>query len=299
MSSKKVIFMGTPGFAVPVLKKLLESEHEVIAVYTAPPKPAGRGKGFKKSQIHQVAEQHNIKIFTPQSLKNEELPECDIAVVAAYGILLPKHILEKPKFGCINIHPSLLPRWRGAAPIQRMIMAGDSETAVCIMQMDQGLDTGDVLAQQNFLLSDKITAGELHDKCATLGAELVLKMVNKIETSKALPQPEEGITYARKITKNDERINWAESAEFIERQIRGLNPFPGAYFEFNDERIKVFAANIIERQGKAGELLDNKLLIACGKAALQITQLQRPGKRLMSADEFLRGFNLPKATVLK
>ncbi len=288
--------MGTPGFAVPALLKVA-AVHEVVAVYTAPPKPAGRGKELRKSAVHEAAERLGLKVLTPASLKAEALPEADIAVVAAYGILLPEHILNAPKFGCVNIHPSLLPRWRGAAPLQRTIMAGDEETAVCIMKMDKGLDTGDVLAVERLAVGGW-TAGELHDKCAELGAEMVLQVVGNIENLTPQKQSEAGVTYAKKITREDEKIDWTVSAVKVENKIRGLNPFPGAYFEYKGEKIKVLAAEVVDGGGKAGVALDDTLTIACGKGALRITQLQKSGKRVMTAKEFLNGAKIPKDTCL-
>lgn len=293
MTKKKIIFMGTPGFAVPALKTLAASEHEIVAVYTAPPKPAGRGKELRKSAVHEEAERLGLKVLTPASLKTETLPESDIAVVAAYGLLLPEHILKGPKFGCINIHPSLLPRWRGAAPLQRTIMAGDKETAVCIMQMDKGLDTGDILAIEKFSVG-KMTVGELHDKCAELGAKMTLDVVNNIENLKPQKQSEEGVTYAKKLTREDEKIDWNKSAEEIDNQVRGLNPFPGAYFEYNGEKIKVLAVDVVSGAGKPGTVLDDVLTIACGSGAVRIQELQKPGKRVMSTKEFLNGSKIPK-----
>ncbi len=290
--------MGTADFAVPALQKLIDSAHEIAAVYTAPPKPAGRGKNLRKSPVHELAESHNLPVQTPASLKNETLPECDLAVVAAYGILLPKSVLQAPKFGCINIHPSLLPRWRGAAPIQRTIMAGDKETGVCIMQMDEGLDTGAILAMEKLPLAQKITAGELHDICAEQGAEMILRVIDDIENFKPTAQSEQGATYAKKITGEDEKISWTKTAREIECQIRGLNPSPGAYFEYGDEKIRVLAADITNETGKPGTVLDDKLTIACGSGALKITALQRPGKRAMTAQEFLNGYKIAKAKVL-
>ena len=297
MIKRKIIFMGTPDFAVPALKKLAGSGHEIVAVYTAPPKPAGRGKNLSKSAVHLVAETLNLQVLTPALLKNEVLPPSDFAVVAAYGLLLPEQVLNAPKFGCINIHPSLLPRWRGAAPIQRTIMAGDEETAVCLMKMDKGLDTGDVLSEKKFAVGE-MTAGELHDKCAGLGAEMVLDVIANIENIKPSKQSEQGVTYAKKITREDEKINWAESAESIKNKIRGLNPYPGAYFEYNGEKIKVLKAEVVEKQGKAGNVLNDNLTIACGKNALQILELQRPGKKAMNTREFLNGNKIVLGTVL-
>jgi len=298
MSKRKIIFMGTPDFAVPALQALINSEHEIIAVYTAPPKPAGRGKQLRKSAVHELAESAGLNVLTPESLKTEQMSECDIAVVVAYGLLLPKHILSAPKHGCLNIHPSALPRWRGAAPIQRTIMAGDVKSAVCIMQMDAGLDTGAVLMREDFALHAKITAGELHDKCAELGAKLVLETINNISNLKATPQLEHEVTYAKKITKDDEKIDWAKSAQEIENIVRGLNPFPAAYFEHNGEKIKLHACDVVEKSGKAGVALDDELTIACGVSAIKVQMLQKAGKRIMTAKEFLAGNKVPAGTSL-
>ena len=294
----KIIFMGTPDFAVPALQAVIASEHEIVAVYTAPPKPAGRGKQLRKSAVHSVAEAVGLQVLTPASLKTEQPPQADIAVVVAYGLLLPSHILAAPKFGCLNIHPSALPRWRGAAPIQRTIMAGDAKTAVCIMQMDAGLDTGAVLLREDFALEPKTSAGELHDKCAQIGARLVLQTINDINNLKATPQSELEVTYAKKITKDDERIDWTRPAQEIENMVRGLNPFPAAYFECNGEKIKVFQCDVVQGSGDAGIALDDVLTIACGKNALKISSLQKAGKRIMSAKEFLAGNKIPAGTSL-
>jgi methionyl-tRNA formyltransferase len=218
--------------------------------------------------------------------------------VVAYGLLLPQHILDAPKFGCLNIHPSALPRWRGAAPIQRTIMAGDAQTAVCIMQMDAGLDTGAVLLREDFAFEPKITADELHDKCAEIGAHLVLQTINNISSLKAIPQSPHEVTYAKKITKDDEKIDWTKPANEIENIVRGLNPYPAAYFEHNGEKIKVFQCDVVESSGKAGTVLDDALTIACGTNALKITSLQKAGKRIMSAKEFLAGNKIPAGTKL-
>lgn len=296
--TRKVIFMGTPHFALPALQALINSAHEVVAVYTAPPKPAGRGKEIKKSPVHELAESHNIPVFTPASLKAEQLPPSDVAVVAAYGILLPEHILNAPEFGCINIHPSLLPRWRGAAPIQRTIMEGDKTSAVCIMQMDKGLDTGDILMQGNFEIDDNMTAGELHDFCAKLGAEMTLGCITALGSITPVKQSSEGVTYARKIIREDEIINWDDSAEKIRNQVRGLNPFPGAYFMHEGKKIKLFEVEVETAKGNAGEVLDDKLLIACGNGAVRIKKLQKEGKRPMTAAEFLNGSAIQKGTKL-
>ena len=285
----KIIFMGTPDFAVPALNSLIESAHEIVAVFTAPPKPAGRGKQLRRSAVHEVAEAAGLNVRTPASLKTEEMPDADVAVVVAYGLLLPTAVLDAPKFGCLNIHPSALPRWRGAAPLQRTIMAGDVDTAVCIMQMDAGLDTGDVLLREDFALDAGMIAGELHDKCAEIGARLVLETVAQIAELKPQKQVEEGVTYAKKILKGDERIDWSLSAAEIDCHIRGLNPFPGAYFELDGVKVKVFEVELVDAKGAAGEVLDENLLIACGQGALRVLNLQKAGKRAMSAKDFLAG----------
>lgn len=290
--------MGTPHFALPALEALIASEHKLVAVYTAPPKPAGRGNEVKKSPVHELAEKHSIPVHTPASLKAEQLPESDVAVVAAYGILLPEHILNAPKFGCINIHPSSLPRWRGAAPIQRTIMAGDKKTSVCIMRMDKGLDTGDIIMQGEFDIAPDMTAGELHDFCAKLGAEMTLGAVKAIEQITPVKQNGESVTYAKKITKEDEIINWSKSAEEIKNQVRGLNPFPGAYFMHDGKKIKLFEVEVTSGKGQPGTVLDDKLLVACGSGAVRIKKLQKEGKRPMTAQEFLNGSAIPKGEVL-
>ena len=290
--------MGTPHFALPALQGLIDSAHEIVAVYTAPPKPAGRGKEIKKSPVHELAEQNGIPVFTPASLKNETLPAADVAVVAAYGILLPEHILNAPKFGCINIHPSILPRWRGAAPIQRTIMAGDKESAVCIMQMDKGLDTGDVLMQGNFEIEPDMTAGALHDFCAKLGAEMTLGCITALGSITPVKQSADGVTYAKKITKEDEIINWADDAESVRNKIRGLNPFPGAYFMYEGKKIKLFEVSVEDSKGIPGTVLDDKLLVACGSGAVRIKKLQKEGKKPMTAQEFLNGSAIAKGTNL-
>lgn len=292
----KVIFMGTPAFAVPALQAIINSEHDIIAVYTAPPRPAGRGKKLRNSEVHQLAEGHGLEVRAIASLKEEELPECDIAVVAAYGVLLPKHILDAPKYGCINIHPSLLPRWRGAAPLQRSIMSGDSETAVCIMQMDVGLDTGGVLLQKNLPLTDKTTTGSLHDETAQIGAEMTLEVIAKIDELKPQMQSEDGVTYAKKILKADEIIDWSKSAQEVSCQIRGLNPFPGAYFMYDDQKFKIFDHELVSEQGIAGEVLSDDLVIACGVDAIRVNKIQRQGKSAMDREDFLRGYKIAKGS---
>jgi methionyl-tRNA formyltransferase len=303
----KIVFMGTPEFALPALKNLIESEHEILAVYSQPPRPSKRGQKEQKSAIHLLAEENNIEVRTPVSLKDEKEQKtfanlgADIAVVVAYGLLLPKEILEAFPHGCINIHPSLLPRWRGAAPIQRTIMAGDKETGVCIIQLTEELDTGDIIEMETYDIPDGTNAGQLHDTLAMIGAKLALKALNKIENGICSFTPqvgEEDITYAKKITKNEAKINWSSPAKEIIYLIRGLNPFPGAYFELNDIRIKILEAKASDKNGKYGEVLDDELTIACGDGAINPTKLQKQGKTITDTESFLRGNPIPVGTCL-
>jgi len=303
----KIIFMGTPEFAVPALSALIESEHKVAAVYTQPPRPAGRGQKLKKSPVHDLAEKHNIIIRTPTTLKNEETQKefvetgADVAVVSAYGLILPKPILEACQYGCINIHPSLLPRWRGASPIQRALMTGDAETGVCIMKMDEGLDTGDVLACEKTSIGKNETTSELHDRLATEGAKLLLSTIAKLETIKPQKQSEEGATYAKKLSKEEGKINWNLPAQLVHAQIRGVTPWPGASFFYKGEQIKVLKASYIDdkENKEPGKVLDDKLSIACKSGILHPEILQRQGKKPIAAEEFLRGFSIPAGTILE
>lgn len=284
-------------FAVPALQALITSEHEVVCVYSQPPRPAGRGKKLQKSAVQALAEENGVEVRHPETLKNEELPECDVAVVAAYGLLLPKHILEGPKFGCVNIHPSLLPRWRGAAPVQRSVLEGDKRSGVCIIQMDEGLDTGDILFKAEFDLEENITTGYLHDKTAMMGAMMALDVVDNIDIQVPVKQGEDGATYAKKIEKAEAKIDWTKSAEFVDRQIRGMNPIPAAYFEYEGEKYKVFAAEIVGGHGKPGEVIDDELIVACGGDAVRILELQKQGKKRVSAKDFLNGVGSLKGKV--
>lgn len=293
----RIIFMGTPEFAVPALKSLIASEHQIVAVYTQPPRPAGRGQKERKSPIHLLAEQNNIPVFTPEKLTtNNPQLTADISLVAAYGLLLPEWFLKSFKYGCINIHPSALPRWRGAAPIQRTVLAGDATTDICIMQMEKGLDTGAVLKRETLSVPPRITSGELHDILAEKSVPLLLDVLKNIDSIKPEIQSAEGVTYAKKIEKSEARIDWSKSAEEIDRQIRGLNPFPGAYFEINGERVKVWEADVVGcRLQVAGDVtLDDGLTIKCGVDALKLLKLQREGKKAVPVEEFLRGFPIPK-----
>ncbi len=297
----KIIFMGSPSFAIPTLNKLAESKnHKVVAAYSQPPKPARRGMDIAKSRVHMRAEELSIPIYTPASLKNEAEQQefknlkADIAVVAAYGLLLPKQILEGTKFGCINIHPSTLPRWRGAAPIQRAVMAGDKETSVCIMKMDEGLDTGDIYAETFYDIPSDASARDMHDLLAEQGAELLLKVLDNFEnySSKLKKQSTEGVEYAKKITPADEIIDFNNQAEFIYNQIRGLSPYPGAYFMCNGSKYKVFSSNFsIGTNLKAGEIITekNKINIACKNGFIEPLIIQKEGKKKMEISEFLKG----------
>ncbi|MCI5049133.1 MAG: methionyl-tRNA formyltransferase [Rickettsiales bacterium] len=301
----KLVFMGAPDFAIPTLKALIASdEHEVVAVYSQPPRPAGRGHKEQPTAVHALALEHDIPVHTPTSLKTEESQEtfrshdAVAAIVVAYGLLLPKPILEAYPFGCINVHPSALPRWRGAAPIQRTILAGDTSTAMCIMQMDEGLDTGDVLWRQEVDVLADMTAGELHDQMAALGAHGVLEVLGQIPDLSPTPQSEDGATYAHKISKDEAMIDWSASADAIYNHIRGMNPYPAALSMLDGERIKIFTAEKENASGDAGVALDDTLLVACGDGALRITELQRAGKRRMMADEYLRGYPCAAGTKL-
>lgn len=296
-----IVFMGTPAFALPALEALHNSEHKIIAVYTQPPRPAGRGQKETPSSVHQFATAHNLPVYMPTSLKTPETQsefaelKADIAVVVAYGLLLPKAILEEFPLGCINIHPSALPRWRGAAPIQRTIMAGDSKTKIVIMQMDVGLDTGDMLMTEDFDITSGTNAGQLHDILAEKSAPLLLNILANIRNIKPQKQSEIGVTYAKKITKEDQKIDWNKQAHEIYQKILGLSPTQGAIFEYNGEVIKVFDAVVEEntKQYETGEIIDDKLGITCGDGKiLRPLILQRPNKKRMTITEFLCGFSV-------
>lgn len=299
----RIAFMGTPEFAVPTLDALLEAGHEVVAVYTQPPRRAGRGKALSPSPVQRRAEAAAIEVRTPLTLRDPQAQadfaalDLDVAVVAAYGLILPVPILEAPKHGCLNVHASLLPRWRGAAPIHRAILADDAETGVCIMGMEKGLDTGPVYARRETPI-DRKTAGELTDELGGIGGVLMVDVLNRIDAITPEPQPEEGVTYAAKIEKQEARLDFSQSAAAVERQVRAFNPAPGAFFEHEGERIKVLAADISEMTECPGIVLDNQLAIACGTEALLPTLVQRAGRAPMSPEELLRGFAIPPGTLL-
>jgi methionyl-tRNA formyltransferase len=304
----RLIFMGTPEFAVPTLRFLLESSQQIAAVYSQPPRPAGRGHKLQPSPVQILAEQHGIPVYTPTSLKSPEVQEqfrthkADAAIVAAYGLLLPVAILEACPMGCINVHPSKLPRWRGAAPIQRTIMAGDKTTAMCIMQMAAGLDTGDILWQREVAIPKDMTAGELHDTMAGMAGPAVLETLEGLRAGSIMPQPQstEGITYATKILKDEARIDFSRPAEKVLHHILALSPFPGAHFEYGGEKIKILKASLNNPlRGKSGCVLDSHLTLACGTGAIRPSLVQRPGKKPMSPEEMLRGFAIPAGTQLQ
>lgn len=297
----RVVFMGTPEFSVPTLTEIVSAGHEVVAVYTRAPKPAGRGQAERKSPVHEAAEAFGIPVFTPRSLKGAEEQAqfaalgAEVAVVVAYGLLLPKAILDAPEYGCLNLHGSLLPRWRGAAPIQRAIMAGDKQTGIVVMQMDEGLDTGAMGPTEIIAISADMTAGELHDQMMRLGADLMARALAALERGSLdfTPQPESGETYAAKIDKAEARIDFSRSAEEVHNLIRGLSPFPGAWFELElagkPVRIKALRSTLASGSGAAGTLIGEGLTIACGSGAVRLTQVQREGKGAMDAATFLRG----------
>jgi methionyl-tRNA formyltransferase len=299
----RIIFMGSPDFAVPTLDALVEADHEVIVAYTQPPRPAGRGKAERPTAVDERAGELGIEVRSPKSLRGEaeqeafaEL-EADVAVVAAYGLILPQPILDAPMFGCLNVHASLLPRWRGAAPVQRAIMAGDECTGVTIMQMEAGLDTGPMLLKRAVEIEDKNSA-QLTEELAKLGAAMMVEVLADLPNFDPAPQPERGVTYAPKIRKDEARIDWSRPAGELVRHVQGLAPFPGAWFEADGERIKLLAAEKARGVAIAGEVIDDRMTIACGSGALRPTLVQRAGKGVVSAEELLRGFAIPRGTIL-
>lgn len=304
----RIIFMGTPDFAVPTLEGLAESNHEIVAVYSQPPRPAGRGMEPRKSPVHQKAEQLGIKVHTPTSLRSDQdqsefaALKPDVAVVVAYGLLLPKSILDIPVFGCYNGHASLLPRWRGAAPIQRSIMAGDATTGVMVMKMEEGLDTGPVALTAKVTIDENMTAGELHDDLMAVGADLMVVAMAQLEdgTLKTQRQSNEGVTYASKIHKTECRIDWNRPARDVHNHIRGLSPFPGAWCEMElagkTTRIKVLSTRLSANSGNPGEALDAQLNIGCATGSIIVNRLQKAGKQAVNANEFLLGNSVPKGS---
>ena len=296
--------MGTPKFSVPALKALDQSQHEICAVYSQPPRPAGRGKKLNLSDVHKEALDLGLTVHTPENLKSEKDQKifrdlkADIAVVVAYGLILPNQILLSPKLGCVNIHASLLPRWRGAAPIQRAIMEGDDETGICIMKMDEGLDTGPVLSCRKIQITENDTAKILSERLSLVGSNLIVEVLDKLSDYKVQSQSTTGITYASKIHKSEAKIDWSLPAQTIDRKIKALSPFPGAWTEINGERVKLLASKVIDEKNEPGMVLDTGFSIACGQKAVEITEAQRPGKSAQKSDVFLRGFRLQQGSKL-
>lgn len=304
----RLAFMGTPEFSVGVLAELIAAGHEIAAVYTRAPQPSGRGHKLTPSPVHRFADANGLAVRTPVNFKAEEVRgdfaalDLDAAIVVAYGVILPQAALDAPRFGCLNLHASLLPRWRGAAPIQRAIMAGDKVTGVQVMQMQAGLDTGPVLLSETVAISDADTAGSLHDRLAQVAAQLAPRALAALERGALTPTPqtEDGVTYAHKISAAEARIDWSRPAAEIDRHIRGLSPFPGAWFEHDGARVKVLLSRMADGAGAPGEILDtdDRLIVACGDGAVELMTLQRAGKQAQGAPEFLRGFALKQGAVL-
>ncbi len=299
----RIIFMGSPDFAVPTLEALVTAGHDVVAAYTQPPRPAGRGKAERPTSVEVRARDLGIEVRSPRSLKEPAEQAAfaglgaDLAVVAAYGLILPQAVLDAPRHGCLNVHGSLLPRWRGAAPVQRAIMAGDAVTGVTIMQMEAGLDTGPMLLKHELVIDSK-NAAQVTEDLAAIGAKLMIQVIDSGDFVGS-PQPETGVTYAAKIKKDETRIDWVRPAPEIAWQVQGLAPFPGAWFDVTGERIKILAAEVVQARGPSGEVLDSTLVIACGDGAIRPTILQRAGRSPMALDDFLRGFSIPSGTRLK
>jgi len=302
--------MGTPEFSVPALTSLIGAGHDIVAVYSQPPRKSGRGLSERLTPVHQYAQDNGLTVLTPQNFKQDAAIQAfsdhgaDVAIVVAYGLILPGEILTAPRYGCLNIHASLLPRWRGAAPIQRAIMAGDPHTGVTIMQMDEGLDTGAMIMTHKVAITSETTAGTLHDELSRVGGNLVVSTLELLIIGglAAIPQGNDGITYAQKVTKSEGRIIWNRSAEEIDRHIRGLTPWPGAWFEAGQSgkrfRIKVKKARVVKAGGAPGLVLETPLIVACGSGALSIEKVQREGKSVASVEDFLRGFILAPGTLL-
>ena len=300
----RVIFMGTPEFSVPVLDALVEAGHEIAAVYCQPPRPAGRGKKERPTPVHARAVELGLEVRHPVSLKGtEEQAEfaalnADVAVVVAYGLILPQVVLDAPTQGCLNIHASLLPRWRGAAPIHRAIMAGDAETGVCIMQMEAGLDIGPVLLRVATPIGVEETTAQLHDRLSAMGAQAIVDALAQLPDLTPEVQSDEGVTYAQKIDKGEARVDWSKPAALVDRQIRGLSPFPGAWTEIDGQRVKLLASRLADGQGAPGEVLDDALTVACGAGAVTLLRLQRAGKGAQDSNVFLRGMPVAKGAQL-
>ncbi|MDO6757756.1 methionyl-tRNA formyltransferase [Phaeobacter inhibens] len=300
----RIVFMGTPDFSVPVLDALVEAGHDIAAVYCQPPRPAGRGKKDRPTPVHARAEALGLEVRHPVSLKDAQQQvefaalNADVAVVVAYGLILPQAVLDAPRQGCLNIHASLLPRWRGAAPIHRAIMAGDAQTGVCIMQMEAGLDTGPVLMREATDIGAEETTAQLHDRLSEMGAELIVQALIQLTNLTPVVQPDDGVTYAHKIDKAEARVDWTRPAVEVDQQIRGLSPFPGAWCEIDGQRVKLLASRVVDGAGAAGRVLDDSLRIACGEGAVELLKLQRAGKGAQEREIFLRGFPIAAGTDL-
>ncbi len=302
MTKLRLAFMGSPDFAVPALRALHAAGHDIAAVYCQPPRPAGRGQRETPCPVHRAALELGLEVRTPARVRRDAAEhaafaalDADVAVVAAYGLILPKPMLEAPRRGCLNIHASLLPRWRGAAPIQAAILAGDAESGITIMQMEEGLDTGPMLLREAVPITPRMTTSELHDALSAMGARMILEALERAPAP--VPQPEEGVTYAAKLTKEDGRLDWQRDAAALDRQVRALNPWPGTFFSLGAEQIRVLAAEPVDRRGEPGRVIGDAV-IACGDGALRLIRLQRPGRAAMEAEAFLRGFPLPAALPL-
>ena len=297
----RLVFMGTPDFAVETLKALIGAGHEIACVYSQPPRPAGRGMAERPSPVHAYAAARGIEVRTPTSLKSaEELAHfaalnADAAVIVAYGLLLPKPVLDAPRLGCFNVHASLLPRWRGAAPIQRAIMSGDAWSGVTIMRMEEGLDTGPMCKVGRIAITPMTTAQSLHDELAALGSQLMIEVLAQ-ETITCTPQPSDGVTYAKKIDKAEARVDFTKNAAEVRNHIHGLSPFPGAWFEVNGTRVKALLCDVVQASAAPGTFIDDRLTIACGTGAIRLLKLQREGKGAMEAQDFLRGFPIAAGT---
>ena len=295
----KIVFFGTPSFSVPILNALIEEGHQIVCVYCQPPSVAGRGQKVRNSPVHVRANELGLLVRHPSRLSDDKIVhdflnlEDDVGVVVAYGLLLPKEILDGPRFGCLNVHASLLPRWRGAAPIQRAIMAGDPITGVCIMRMDQGLDTGAIVDTFEVEIGERETSGELHERLSNIGANLIVHTISKISDIGDTQQSKKGTTYAQKILKNETLIDWRQPAVEIDRVIRAMSPWPGAWFYINGERLKLLGSYTRNIEADPGEILDG-FTVACGAGAVSITSVQKPGKRVVTTKEFLMGNSLPK-----
>ncbi|OED48422.1 methionyl-tRNA formyltransferase [Rhodobacteraceae bacterium (ex Bugula neritina AB1)] len=300
----RIIFMGTPDFSVPVLDALVAAGHEIAAVYSQPPRPAGRGKKDRPTPVHARAAALGLEVRHPVSLKGDAEQQdfaalnADVAVVVAYGLILPQPVLDAPAQGCLNIHASLLPRWRGAAPIHRAVMAGDAKTGICIMQMEAGLDTGPVLLRDATAIGAEETTAQLHDRLSEMGAGLIVEALTHLPDLVPEVQPNEGVIYAEKIDKAEAQIDWTWPAADVDRKIRGLSPFPGAWCEIEGQRVKLLLSKLAEGQGAPGEVLDDALTVACGAGAVQLLRLQRAGKSAQDPDVFLRGFPVQKGSRL-